>query len=222
MIKNSQNQTGSAHVVVVVILVAAVIGLLGFVFWQNFISKDVANTDTSIVAPNEIKEVEADKYKDWGTYESTRDGYSIKYPEGWIVIKETNSESDKDGPYFRNFDPIPRMTEKGYPSDYIALRVLLEQNTTDFKAMTGYTTAQWYNNLGKVSVSTGPISYAPEDVKTTSVGELPAKSAKSVFSETNEVIYFLKGDALYSINLYPYAISSDTTVKLMIDSFKFN
>ena len=50
---------------------------------------------------------------------------------------------------------------------------------------------------------------------------LPAKSTKAVFTETDEIIYVLRGDKLYSINLYPYGISSDPTVKLMLDSFTF-
>jgi hypothetical protein len=36
MIKNSSTQTGSAHVVIIIILVIALVGALGFVFWKNF------------------------------------------------------------------------------------------------------------------------------------------------------------------------------------------
>ena len=34
-----KNQSGSAHAIIIIILIAAIIGLLGFVFWQNFIQK---------------------------------------------------------------------------------------------------------------------------------------------------------------------------------------
>jgi type II secretory pathway pseudopilin PulG len=47
MIKNSSKQTGSAHVVIIVILVIALLGTLGFVFWQNFINKDSATQDST-------------------------------------------------------------------------------------------------------------------------------------------------------------------------------
>lgn len=33
------NETGSTHVVIIVVLIAVILGLLGFVFWQNFIQK---------------------------------------------------------------------------------------------------------------------------------------------------------------------------------------
>ena len=40
--KKLNNQTGSAHVIIIIILIAAVLGLLGFVFWQNFVTKPAA------------------------------------------------------------------------------------------------------------------------------------------------------------------------------------
>jgi len=38
MIKNSYKQNGSVHVVIIIILVAAIVGALGYVVWKNFIS----------------------------------------------------------------------------------------------------------------------------------------------------------------------------------------
>lgn len=216
MIKNSQRQIGSAHLVIVITLVVALIGALGFIFWQNFVKTE---TDTSeSVTTKEIEESsETDKYADWGTYESVRDGYSIKYPKDWIIIKET----DQDGPYIRNVDPTSGNTESGYPAGYINLRVLREDDSADFKARTDYTVKEWYEALGKTYVNTGVVGYEPKDVKVITFNGISAKSIKSVFTETNEVIYFLKDNTLYSINLYPYGSSSDPTVKLMLDSFAF-
>lgn len=216
MIKNPQTQAGSAHVVIVIILVVALTGALGFIFWQNFMKTE---TDTSEpVATTEIEESsETDKYVDWGTYESARDGYSIKYPKDWIVIKET----DQDGPYIRNFDPTSGYTESGYPAGYINLRVLREDDSADFKTRTDYTVKEWYEALGKTYVNTGAVGYEPKDVEAITFNGISAKSTKSVFTETNEVIYFLKDNTLYSINLYPYGSSSDSTVRLMLDSFTF-
>lgn len=37
-------RTGSAHVVVIIILVVALVAALGFIFWQNFVQKDSAKT----------------------------------------------------------------------------------------------------------------------------------------------------------------------------------
>ena len=50
MIKNSQKQSGNALVVAVIVLVLALLGALGFIFWNNILNKDsdsVVNTDTS-------------------------------------------------------------------------------------------------------------------------------------------------------------------------------
>lgn len=49
---NKQKQDGSAHIVAIVILIIALVGTLGFVFWQNFLNKkdsadNVAQTDNS-------------------------------------------------------------------------------------------------------------------------------------------------------------------------------
>jgi len=46
MIKNSSSQKGSAHVIIVIILVLALLGALGFIFWQNFLNKDTDDSST--------------------------------------------------------------------------------------------------------------------------------------------------------------------------------
>lgn len=40
MIKHLSNQAGSAHVVITITLVVALIGALGFIAWQNLVAKD--------------------------------------------------------------------------------------------------------------------------------------------------------------------------------------
>ncbi len=44
--RNSKAQTGSVHIVVTVVLIAALIGALGFVFWSNFLKKEAAVSQT--------------------------------------------------------------------------------------------------------------------------------------------------------------------------------
>jgi uncharacterized protein (UPF0333 family) len=48
-VKSSRTQAGSAHVAIVIVLVVIILGLVGFVFWQNFINKTstVASTKTA-------------------------------------------------------------------------------------------------------------------------------------------------------------------------------
>lgn len=48
-------QKGSSHVIIIIGLVVALIGALGFVFWQNFIYKEPVATDNDKVAVKEEK-----------------------------------------------------------------------------------------------------------------------------------------------------------------------
>lgn len=45
--KNRLQESGSAHVAVVVVLIVALIGALGFIFWQNFIQRKDSDTSTN-------------------------------------------------------------------------------------------------------------------------------------------------------------------------------
>jgi|GEM_PF-1545173 len=79
MIKNSQNQTGSAHIVVIVILVAALIGALGFVLWKNYLApKDSRPT----VATNQTKvsKCESSEVEQKGAFCSEEVGVKFKVP----------------------------------------------------------------------------------------------------------------------------------------------
>lgn len=55
MVKKSSKQTGSAHVVIIVILVITLVGVLSFVFWQNSVDKKTVSTATS--SPSVSKKV---------------------------------------------------------------------------------------------------------------------------------------------------------------------
>lgn len=219
MINKTFLQKGSAHVVIIIILVIALLGVLGFVFWQNFIdTKPVANNSENSKTDTDSQSTDA--YKDWKTYTSTRDGYSIKYPSDWLVVSETSD----DGPYIRNFDPSSRPAEdpannKNYPKDYINVRVL--KTAPNDSMFMGSTATEWYAKLGVSTVSNGPVSYAPDAVMSYKVNGMPAKKTISTFTETNEDIFLLKNGALYTINLYPYNASDNTTVKKLLDSFTF-
>lgn len=55
--KTSKSQSGSAHLIIIIILVVALLGALGFVFWQNFVNKtDVVSGNTSSNKTITIKE----------------------------------------------------------------------------------------------------------------------------------------------------------------------
>lgn len=206
----SRYQSGSAHVIIIIVLVVAVLGLLGFVLWQNVFNKPpVSTTPTNSTVSDDTEE-------GWKTYTSSRDGYSIEYPSEWIVIPE----SDGDGPYIRNFDPTSDEPHGfGYPDGYINVRVL--RQTDENYAHLDKTAKEWYDSLGEGTVSDAAVTYEPEDVKAYTLNGIPAKQLKSAGDETDEYIIFLHNSDLYMIIIYPYGGSSDKDVTKMLESFKF-
>lgn len=74
MINKTLSQKGSAHAVIIVILVVALLGTLGFIFWQNFIKPETAQNTNSNTSKTENKEKTTDDTKksnqlvlnDWG------------------------------------------------------------------------------------------------------------------------------------------------------------
>lgn len=50
-----QSQSGSAHFIVIFILVIALLGALGFVFWQNFIQTKTTNNNTASTSTSSTK-----------------------------------------------------------------------------------------------------------------------------------------------------------------------
>ncbi|HCR55470.1 TPA: hypothetical protein DIV49_00705 [Candidatus Saccharibacteria bacterium] len=78
-----KNETGSAHAVVIIVLVLALITALGWIFWQNFIMKKVDTTKTELVV--------VDKNKNDAGNEENADNktlstsiFSFEYPSDWI------------------------------------------------------------------------------------------------------------------------------------------
>jgi len=71
-----KKQVGSAHLVLVVVLVVALLGALGFIFWQNYANKPSNNT--AVVSKNENPQpVPLLKFATWNT-EFLKDESSVK------------------------------------------------------------------------------------------------------------------------------------------------
>jgi Tfp pilus assembly protein PilE len=85
-----KSQTGSAHVVIIIILVVAVLGLLGFVFWQNFIQKK--DTTPAVTTTTKTADTTNSPAATTKTYKNTDLGFSVAYPTGWVLdtSKATN------------------------------------------------------------------------------------------------------------------------------------
>ncbi|HEU5122043.1 MAG TPA: hypothetical protein VFT59_04300 [Candidatus Saccharimonadales bacterium] len=86
--KYANRQIGSAHAAIVVVLVLALLGALGVVFYQNFIAKDAAipTADQQSETVKEEQKVKPERI----AFESKI--YAIDVPEGWSVVREESAE----------------------------------------------------------------------------------------------------------------------------------
>ncbi len=99
-----KNEQGSAHVIIVTAIVAAVIAALAIVFWQNFINDKAANNNGSSVQTAEVEMASRDQVtlktatidEDFGTT------LRFEYPEDWTYdqsisgIRAENRRQDID------------------------------------------------------------------------------------------------------------------------------
>lgn len=77
-----KSESGSAHLVIIIVLVVALLGTLGFVYWQNFVQTKTANTQTNQTNTSNNQTVKAQLTEDV-TDSSRGTGLSIKYPASW-------------------------------------------------------------------------------------------------------------------------------------------
>lgn len=107
--KNNNTQTGSIHLIITVVLVIALLGSLGFVFWQNVIQKksDTVSkqqtpdtnkpiTNSTPTPPTEVALTEIATDKLAGT------NLAIKYPNNWQVSHD--SFGPKDAVVYERYD----------------------------------------------------------------------------------------------------------------------
>lgn len=107
-------QTGSAHLVVIIVLVVVLLGALGFVFWQNFLNNPVTKIDqhpTNDNAPS-ISQPTADDTELTQTASTSYGDTSLilKYPKSW---EETSGDTgpstitSPDGKVYIEFTLVP-------------------------------------------------------------------------------------------------------------------
>lgn len=75
------NSRGFAHIILVVVVVV-ILGALGVAGWKAYQAKHAATANDS-VQNSQAQSAAADPYKDWQVYDSSKAGYSVKYPKGW-------------------------------------------------------------------------------------------------------------------------------------------
>lgn len=91
-------QQGSAHVIIIVVLVVALVGALGYIFWQSLAAsdKDTA-TDTSKEAKKEDANTDGEDDatvavpEGYMLYEDDAAGFSLAYPQEWGTLVAANT-----------------------------------------------------------------------------------------------------------------------------------
>lgn len=93
-----RHQRGEVMTVVVIILVVALIGALGFIAWQNFGKKEFkpAGIMDDTVRPADHRatkddETSKDATSNWLLYASSKGKFSVRLPDGWRVNNENDS-----------------------------------------------------------------------------------------------------------------------------------
>lgn len=206
-----QNYRKKIGIIIAIVIAVLVLGIAGFFVGKSLQPKtNVVNKDVPSGPKITTPEHQTDFYEGWGTYISQRDGYELRYPPDWIVIKETAS----DGPYIRNM----AFTGGGYPEGYINLRVLRDVGTVSGSTLSP---KDWYAALGVSTVQKGPVTFPPDVVEDFILNGMNAKKAKSVFTETDADVFILHNDMLYEINMYPYEAPDNVEVQNILNSFTF-
>ena len=86
-------QKGFAHAVLLIGLLIALIGALGFIFWQNFIHKEPEESQTSVVGKNHPESKVENNTPVVSNNVFDSDQLSFDYPNEWQEKKDQYSES---------------------------------------------------------------------------------------------------------------------------------
>ncbi len=97
MDSSSKKQLGSTLVIAVIVLAVVIVGLLGFIFWQNFIKSDTekqANSQTSTeTLPTDVAKAE----ELTGSYSLPVENLYFNYPSDWkFITKYKNNNGNVD------------------------------------------------------------------------------------------------------------------------------
>lgn len=125
------DQSGSAFVIIVIVVAVAIIGAVGFVFWQKFIDKPAVKTSPATYAecaaskdskiletypeqcvtadgksfphPNQTAQTHEVDLANVATNELDGRVMTLHYPDGWkVTVKETGDKANGTDAYVRN------------------------------------------------------------------------------------------------------------------------
>ncbi len=225
MINNSFGQKGNAHVVIIIILVLAIIGVLGFIAWQNFLApKDVQ--PTAQVSVNQTKESDCesgDIEKD-GTFCSEEMGIKLKVPavfdgkfektDNYEIFKGTVDYTTRTSA--GNSDVVYSAVITG--SDEFTLSVAKEPLRSGYVDVGHMLQGTYYDTeTGLLSLTTSPIrNYNSATDSYTVSGEYTVSDTVPSFVVDGVKFYHGSiGDAGMRYETY-FAVIKDSFVKIML------
>lgn len=203
-----RSKAGSAHVAAIAILAVALLGALGFIFWQNFIQPKVAPEVASTTQPaGEAPSLQSSAGRSYSNAE-----YSFSYPnEGWVVkeVEDLTSSSDLTTPTVYSND----YAQQGMGLDAGALVGV-------YASSTGNTLEEEYDSI-KASQDT----FGLKDIKKATINAQPAITYNSEYEGPRYHTVFIKNGKMYDIVYqYAYQQSADIhmdTYELITSSFRF-
>lgn len=207
------SQKGSAHVILVGAMAVALLGALGFIFWQNFVQKEeVASSEVKTVKDESVDEktVEPEKVDNTNLYDGST--YSFRYPnQGWLVVEVRN-----------DYDPNNAVNPELQTSDYSpSVGMGIDKGAK----VSVYTT----NNVNGVSLAQDKENMSKsmplmENVKDTTLGGVPAYSYSSGYEGYRYTTIAIKGSTYYQID-YQYAGDDQSVHRngydTLVSTFKF-
>lgn len=103
-----KHQKGSVHIGISIVLIVVVLGLIGFIFWQNFVRNKDDGTNTAVSGSQNVGIASTLTQ----TKSITQSGatFSFNYPQSW-TIKETDANegtvSSADGSVYYDYSLTP-------------------------------------------------------------------------------------------------------------------
>lgn len=102
----NKSQTGSVHLIITIILAVALLGLLGFELYQNFVLSKASKPTLTVVDKKTDETPKTETASEVALTEVASDttgtGLAIKYPKTWILNHETTPASEMVGASDKN------------------------------------------------------------------------------------------------------------------------
>lgn len=92
----NESQSGSAHLALVIILIIALVGALGFIFYQNFVVSKTSKPTPAVVDKKTDESIKTEAASDIALTEVASDqsastNLALKYPKSWKMTHESVS-----------------------------------------------------------------------------------------------------------------------------------